>query len=93
MKFAGDEDMMKVFDKALSMIKGVRQTIDVDIRDNFLNDKRLQGIVTLIANNPQVTRLCLILPGNFITDRGFKDLMTVIASCKELRSLIINLDW
>ena len=86
--------MVKVFEKAMSSIKGVRTSIDVDIRDNYLNDKKLAGIINLIESNPMITKLCLLMPSNFITDRGFKDLVTAISNnCKDLKSLTINVDW
>lgn len=93
-KFAGDMDMMGKFDKALSCVKNTKYLIDLDVRDNYLNDKKLSGIVTLIENNPLISELRLIFPSNFITERGFKDLMVAIGgNLKELRSLTINVDW
>ena len=94
MKFAGDEDLLKVFDKALSSIRGVSKEIDVDIRDNFLSDKRLNGIIHLINNNPLIKELTLILTCNFITDKGFKEIVTAISSsCRDLQKLTIDVNW
>ena len=93
-KFAGDPDMMKVFDKAMASIKDVRGTIDIDIRDNYLNDKKLFGIIKIIENNPLILKLNLNFPSNFITDKGFKEIVAAIgANCKELRTLAINFEW
>lgn len=93
-KFAGDADMMKVFDKAMASIKDVRGSIDIDIRDNYLDDKKLLGIVKLIENNPLIMKLNLNFASNFITDKGFKDIVTVIgANSKELRTVCLNFDW
>jgi hypothetical protein len=92
-KFAGDKDMMKVFDKALMSIKGVKTSIDLDIRDNYLNDKKLAGIKALLEANTMISKLILYLPANFITDRGFRELLTTINNLKELRTLNLNLEW
>jgi hypothetical protein len=92
-KFAGDKDMMKVFDKALMSIKGVKTSIDLDIRDNYLNDKKLAGIKALLEANTMISKLILYLPANFITDRGFRELLTTINNLKELRTLNLNFEW
>lgn len=93
-KFAGNKDMMKVFDKAMCSIKEVRGSIDLDIRDNYLDDKKLAGIIKLIEFNPLVQKLNLNFPSNFITDKGFRALVSAIGdNCKELRVLSINVDW
>lgn len=93
-KFAGDPDMMKVFDKAMSSIKDVRGTIDLDIRDNYLDDKKLWGIIKLIENNPLITKLNLNFPSNFITEKGFKEIITAVGlNLKELRTFSLNVEW
>jgi hypothetical protein len=93
-KFAGSHDMMKVFDKCMISIKEVRGSIDLDIRDNYLDDKKLAGIIKFIEFNPLVQKLNLNFPSNFITDKGFKTMISAIGeNCKELRSLGINVDW
>jgi hypothetical protein len=85
---------MADFESIITTIKGTSRGLDLDIRDNYFNDKKTASIVKLIENNPKVTRLHLWLTCNFITDRGFKEIVRAIGdNMTDLRKLNLNVDW
>ena len=74
-------------------VQNVKTKLEIDLRDNYLDDSIVVAIVDLLEINPNIQELVVWLPSNYITDIGAVALFKEIAKLKKLRQLIVNLEW
>jgi len=71
----------------------VKNKLEIDLRDNYLDDSIVVAIVDMLENNRNVLELVLWLPSNYISDTGAVVVFQEIEKLKKLRQLIVNLEW
>lgn len=77
----------------LEKIKNIEETLDLDMRDNFITDSTLEEILRWIVGFKKLKHLNLWLPGNRIKDFGGVKIAEALKSFENLELLNINLDW
>jgi Ran GTPase-activating protein (RanGAP) involved in mRNA processing and transport len=71
----------------------VSNSFSLDLRDNAFTDAHLRGLAKTISRQKDLKELVLWLPNNYLTDDGVFELFKALEDLKNLRVLIINLEW
>lgn len=84
---------MADFNYCLGLIRNITNKFEIDLRDNFLKDNMLEGIINIISNNINIKVLILWFPSNYLTDEGVKLLLSAIKKLTYLSEITINFEW
>ena len=74
-------------------IKDVSKSLEIDMRDNRLADRHMEGIANLLQANCRVQKLTIWMPGNFIKDEGAMQIFKYLEGMTNLTHLNINMEW
>ena len=87
------EEIAQEFLGLLSSIKSISNGLSVDLRDNAFTDLHMKRLASIILKHRELRELVLWLPDNYITDEGAVELLNVLDSLKNLKSLTVNFEW
>lgn len=87
------DDVAQEFMRRLNSVKSVSNSFSLDLRDNAFTDAHLRGLAQTIARQKDLKELTLWLPNNYLTDDGVIEIFQALEHLKNLRVLVINLEW
>ena len=76
-----------------SSIKKTKTRLEIDLRDNYLDDSIMKPLICLLKNNFNCEELILWFPCNYFTDEGVGQLFKHLKQFKKMKYLVINLEW
>lgn len=91
--FASESSQLEQFNGYVSQIKNITYSVEIDLRDNYLKDDRVQGLCSLISNNPNVQKLVVWVSSNFLTDAGTIKILNAITKVVAVKTLSLNFEW
>ncbi len=77
----------------LTYFNEVSEVINIDLRDNFFDNKHMEKLGEALKKHSSIKELYLWLPCNCIQDEGVKLLLKNLSSLKNLEKLVLNLEW
>ena len=87
------EEIAQEFIGLLNSARSVSNSFSIDLRDNAFTDSHIRQIAEIIRKHTEIKELLIWLPDNHITDEGAIPLISALDELKNIRSLIINLEW